>query len=110
MKGARRNLCVEATVTSSMRNIISIVLGTAALLSIPLIAMQFTDEVDWTRSDFVIAGVLLLGTGFIYLLVTRGMKSAAHRLMAGGVLLLVLLLIWADLAVGIFSIPGFSGS
>ena len=93
-----------------MQSIIRIVLGTAIILMIPLIAMQFTNEVDWTRSDFVIAGALLLGTGFAYLFVTRSMKSAKHRIMAAGVLLCILMVIWADLAVGIFNIPGFSGS
>jgi hypothetical protein len=34
-------------------------------LSIPLIAMQFTDEVDWSSSDFAIMAVLLLGTGLL---------------------------------------------
>ena len=93
-----------------MQSIFRIVLGTAFILSIPLIAMQFTDEVNWTLSDFVIMGALLLGTGFAYVLVTRNMKSVTYRFIAGAALLLVLLVIWADLAVGIFNIPGFSGS
>lgn len=106
----KRNLQAIGLVSISMQNIFRIVLGTAFILSIPLVAMQFTDEVSWTLSDFVIMGALLLGTGFMYELVTRGVKSSAHRFIAASVLLLALLLIWADLAVGIFNIPGFSGS
>ncbi|MDB5696794.1 MAG: hypothetical protein JWN21_2337, partial [Sphingomonas bacterium] len=33
--------------------------GVATLLLIPAIAMQFTAEVNWTASDFVVMGVLL---------------------------------------------------
>ena len=41
-------------------------LGIATIvLIIPLIAMQFTTEVNWDISDFIIAGLLLYGTGII---------------------------------------------
>jgi hypothetical protein len=48
------------------KNIIRIVLATAFILLIPLLAMQFTDEVAWDLADFVIIGTLLLGTGLTY--------------------------------------------
>ena len=35
------------------------------LLLIPFIAMQFTDKVSWTILDFVVMGILLLGTGIL---------------------------------------------
>ena len=35
----------------------------ALVLLIPLIAMQFTDEVNWSGGDFVFAALLLLGVG-----------------------------------------------
>ncbi len=77
---------------------------------IPLVAMQFTSEVNWSLSDFVVIGVLLLGTGFTYELVARKMKTTTHRVILGLLLLVALLLIWVDLAVGIFNIPGISGN
>jgi hypothetical protein len=78
-----------------------IVLTVALLLLIPLIAMQFTDEVNWTLLDFVVAGALLLGTGLIFELVMRKVKKAGLRIAMLVALLAMLVLIWAELAVGI---------
>lgn len=74
---------------------------TAFLLTIPLIAMQFTSEVVWSLSDFIIAGMLLMGTGIIYKLLTRRSARTAYRVATGFALLSGLFLIWANLAVGI---------
>ncbi len=86
-----------------------IVLITAILLLIPLIAMQFTDEVNWNLLDFVVAGTLLLGTGIMCDFVIRKVSKIEYRVVICAALLLVLLLVWAELAVGIFGTP-FSGS
>lgn len=86
-----------------------ILLIVGSLLLIPLIAMQFTDEVNWTPLDFVIAGVLLLVTGLIFDLVIRKVKNIKYRIAILIILLLGLFLIWAELAVGIFGTP-FNGS
>ena len=91
------------------KRLIGIVLTVVLLLLIPLIAMQFTDEVDWKLPDFVIMGVLLLGTGLLCELVMRKVKKMEHRLLICGALLIALFLIWAELAVGIFGTP-FAGS
>ena len=40
--------------------------GAALLLMIPLVAMHFTDELDWDLFDFVIMGCLLFGCGLTY--------------------------------------------
>ncbi|MGM5469055.1 hypothetical protein ACS386_02145 [Flavobacteriaceae bacterium LMO-SS05] len=81
----------------------------AILLLIPLIAMQLTDEVNWTPLDFIVAGVLLLSTGLILALIIRKTKSVKYRIAMSIALIIVFLLIWAELAVGIFGTP-FSGS
>lgn len=87
------------------RNIIRIVVGTALILMIPLLAMQFSDEVDWKLADFVIIGALLLGTGFTYELVARRVSNPRHRVIIGIVLVVALLLAWAELAVGFLGTP-----
>lgn len=87
-----------------------IILATATtLLAIPLIAMQFTTEVNWDLRDFTIMGVLLYGTGLLCELVMRKVKSVQNRILICGAILLMLFLIWVELAVGIFGTP-FAGS
>nr|WP_309760802.1 hypothetical protein [Flavobacterium sp.] len=87
------------------KRLIGIVLTVVVLLLIPLIVMQFTNEVNWTLFDFVVAGVVLLGTGFICELVIRKVKKTNHRIILCGGILAALLLIWIELAVGIFGTP-----
>jgi peptidoglycan/LPS O-acetylase OafA/YrhL len=91
------------------KRLIGIVLAVVLLLLIPLIAMQFTNEVNWELSDFVVMGVLLLGTGLLCELVLRKVKKTEHRVLICGALFIALFLIWAELAVGIFGTP-FAGS
>ncbi len=75
------------------------------VLLLPLVAMQFTSEVHWTASDFVVAGVLLFGTGLLIELVLRKTKKGAWRILAVLGLMLLFLLTWLELAVGIFGSP-----
>lgn len=84
------------------KRLIIIVITAAFLLLIPLIAMQFTAEVNWTLSDFVIAGVLMLGTGLLCELVLRKVNKTSLRTGICIAILAIFLLIWAELAVGIF--------
>ena len=67
--------------------------------------MQFTDEVNWTLTDFIIGGVLLFGTGLLCELVFRKVKKNSFRIVISAAILLAFLLIWAELAVGIFGTP-----
>ncbi|HEX6914874.1 MAG TPA: hypothetical protein VF145_06515 [Chitinophagaceae bacterium] len=86
------------------------IMGTAAtLLLIPFVAMQFTEELNWSGGDFFVAGLLLFGTGAAIELVLRKVKKLSHRLLICGAILLVLALIWIELAVGLFGTP-FAGS
>jgi hypothetical protein len=49
--------------TTRSRSAVRVALGVAFVLSLPLVAMQLTDEVVWTAQDFVAAGILLTMTG-----------------------------------------------
>ncbi|MEQ9187159.1 MAG: hypothetical protein RLP15_05440 [Cryomorphaceae bacterium] len=77
----------------------------ASILLIPLIAMQFSREVDWSIFDFIVAAALLLGAGFGLDFVLRRVKATGQRLMYSLAILVVLLLVWAELAVGVFGSP-----
>ena len=91
-------------------NRLTIILSAAGLLLLlPLVAMQFTNEVNWTFSDFIVAGILLFGTGGLIELVMRKINKAGTRIWVILGILIVLFLIWAELAVGVFGTP-FAGS
>ena len=82
-----------------------IVFLTAALIFLmtPLIAMQFTSEVNWTASDFVAAAALLAVVGVGLECATRLVRS---RTASVSLMLLIVAgaaLVWAEGAVGIFS-------
>ncbi len=91
------------------KRLIYILLGIPLLLLIPLIAMQFTSEVNWKGFDFVAAAVILLVVGLSMEFVLRTVKQPRHRILVAIGFLVLLLLIWAELAVGIFGTP-FAGS
>ena len=82
----------------SLTHIISVL---AILLLIPFIAMQFTTEVKWTLMDFIVAGILLLSTGLACNFVIQKVKNTKFRIAICLTILAILLLVWAELAVGI---------
>lgn len=73
----------------------------AFMLLLPAVAMQFTTEVNWTGSDFVVMGVLLSLACGSYELATRLSGNTAYRLAAGIAVLAGFMLVWINLAVGI---------
>jgi len=81
----------------------------AILLLIPLIAMQFTHEVDWSIADFVIMGILLSVSGISCEFFLRKVKNIKIRIVLCGAILLIFFLICAELAVNVFGSP-FAGS
>jgi hypothetical protein len=87
------------------------------VLSLPLVAMLFTDEVRWTPRDFVVAGVLLAAIGVALELAVRragnlvgAIGIAAFGVAAGflghandapGLVLLGILFIFSACALGV---------
>jgi len=78
----------------------------ALILLLPLLAMQFTDEVAWSLTDFVFAGALLSGAGLTYELVARTTANTAYRAAVGLAVAAALILIWLSLGVGIIGKDG----
>lgn len=73
----------------------------ALVLLVPLIAMQFTDEVAWDVADFAIFGALMLGAGIAFELAAKKTGNAAYRTGVGLALAAAFLIIWVNGAVGI---------
>lgn len=71
------------------------------VLLVPLVAMQFTHEVNWNAGDFLFAGALLLGVGVPFELAVRKRLDAAYRVAVGLALAAAFLLVWLTGAVGI---------
>lgn len=65
---------------------------------------------NWELSDFIVMGLLLFSTALLYEAILRKVKTKKSRMLICVIIFLVFALIWIDLAVGIFNIPGFSGS
>lgn len=76
--------------------------GAGLLLLLPLIAMQFTHEVAWDGTDFATFGAMLLVFGGAYELTVRMTRNTIYRAVIGAALAALFLLVWAELAVGIF--------
>ena len=91
------------------KRIVWILAGIALLLSLPYIAMQFTSEVQWSGTDFLVMGFMLLGLGLLVEIILRKVSKPSLRglLLIGAVL--IFLLVWVELAVGIIGTP-FAGS
>ena len=91
------------------RRLITILLAVPLILLIPLIAMQFSSEVNWSLLDFIVMGALLLGVGLLLEVVLRKVPKKNNRIALIAIIFVLFLLIWAELAVGIFNTP-FAGS
>ena len=81
--------------------------GSAALLLLlPLVAMQFTNEVNWDETDFIVFGAMLLAACGTYELAARKTGNSAYRAAVGVAVAAALLLVWMNLAVGIIGNEG----
>lgn len=78
-----------------------VALITGLLLMVPLIAMQFTQEVNWSVSDFIIMGALLFTTGSALVMIMRYAANLANRLAFASAIGSTFLLVWVNLAVGL---------
>lgn len=78
-------------------------LATAALLAVLGIAMQFTPAFNWGLEDFAAAGVLIFIAVLACQIAWRSGKTRGPRVIMVAAVLVVAALVWAELAVGLFS-------
>ena len=76
------------------------------LLLLPLVAMQFTEEVQWTLLDFVVFGAMLAGACGAYELAARASGNGVYRTAAGVAVMAAFILVWLSLGVGIIGRDG----
>lgn len=72
----------------------------ASLLLLPAVAMRFTEEVEWTASDFIFAAVVIGAVGLGLELAVRATRSWAYRAGAAAALAAAFVIAWATGAVG----------
>lgn len=82
-----------------------ILFAVAFLLLLPFIVMQFTNQVVWTLFDFLAWGILLLAIGIVIEIGLRKVTGTKKRIVLLITILAIFLLVWAELAVGIFGTP-----
>ena len=73
----------------------------AFLFLLPLVAMLFTDEMDWDETDFIVFGAMLFGACGAWELAARMTANIAYRAAVAVALAAAFILVWMNLAVGI---------
>jgi hypothetical protein len=74
--------------------------GAIALILTPLVAMQFTSEVDWDETDFIVATIIFGIVGGLIELTVRLSSNGYFRIGAMFAVLAGFIVVWANLAVG----------
>jgi len=80
-----------------------------SLLIIPLLGVILTNTFEWSMFDFLLMGSLLLVLGIAIELTSLNFKQLNTRIAIISFIILIFLLIWIELAVGIFNSP-FAGN
>ena len=80
----------------SKKNIYIVFLGTFFILLLPLIAMQFTKEVNWSLGDFVVAGILLSFFGYIYKVLTKSSSKPIKNIVIGLIVFALFIFVWVS--------------
>lgn len=86
---------------SVFQNVLSVVIISALLLVIPLIAKFTLEDMKWSFFDFVAAWILFFSAGITYRLIARKMSNIIYRSALGLVIATALFLVWSNLAVGL---------
>ncbi|MDI1241138.1 MAG: hypothetical protein PSX80_04375 [bacterium] len=92
--------------TTPNKRLLGIIIGACALLTIPFFAMRLgVDGVDWKLFDFIAGGIMLFGAGFAIEVALRMITKWEYRVAACASILIVVAVVWAELAVGLIGTP-----
>lgn len=92
-----------------IRLLIKVLLTTLVFLLIPLVLTLTVSDFNWDVFDFVVGGMLIFSFGIFLTMLWKSKKSRRQKQIFFWIGIVVLFLIWMELAVGIFGIP-FSGN
>ncbi|WP_448549242.1 hypothetical protein [Thalassotalea fusca] len=95
---------ISSKLALKKHDFLRLALGTLFVLLIPLIANQYSSEVNWQLADFVVMALLCLTTGFAFVILSR--INPSKKWLIAAVLLSLFCYIWAELAVGVFTTLG----
>ncbi|WP_346984071.1 hypothetical protein [Chryseobacterium sp. POE27] len=74
----------------------------ALLLATAFFANLLMKDWNWSIFDFIVATVILFGTAFFVNLVVLSNKAFITKVLISLVILMIVCLVWIELAVGIF--------
>jgi hypothetical protein len=83
------------------QSIPAVALVTVAILMVPLVAMQFSDHVNWSVLDFLLMGSLIFGTGVLFVLVMRLSSNIVYKVAMGLAIGATFFMVSVNLAVGL---------
>ncbi|KQC32395.1 hypothetical protein AAU57_02915 [Nonlabens sp. YIK11] len=87
------------------KSLLRALLAVTIVLSIPLIAMQFTAEVNWSLFDFVVMGLMVFCLVIVLEFIRSRWRNKKQLIPFIILALAAFLLLWAELSVGIFGSP-----
>ncbi|NQX77965.1 MAG: hypothetical protein HRT75_09590 [Gilvibacter sp.] len=76
-----------------------------SLLLIPAVAMQFSSEVNWGKEDFIIAGLLIIGTVLFIEIALRKFSNQKNKGLLVLAIVFFAILLFMEMAVGLFGSP-----
>jgi hypothetical protein len=75
------------------------------LLLIPLFGNIFSKQVNWSLFDFIVMGFLLGLTGLSIHFIIEKLRNKTFKIVTIIFALIIFLMIWVELAVGVFGSP-----
>ena len=75
------------------------------LLLIPLFGSPFSNQVNWSLFDFIVMGFLLGLTGLSIHFIIEKLRNKTFKIVTIIFALIIFLMIWVELAVGVFGSP-----
>lgn len=101
----RKNMHTKKHRTKANKRLFLYFSALSVFLLLPLIAMQFTTEVNWNLFDFLTMGILLFSVAIAVEFVLCIFRTKTQRLVLLAIIAILFMVIWAELAVGIFNSP-----